>query len=79
MTANDRKLNFRGFEYVSVYSEVGANIFIKSAVMQRHGLHKKRFKWEELQLADSTPLHILVNYNLPLNRALALINFERFI
>jgi hypothetical protein len=47
--------------------------------MQRHGLHKKRFKWGELQLADSTRLPILAHYNLPLNRALALINFERFI
>jgi hypothetical protein len=31
---------------------------------------KKRFKRDKLQLAGSAPLHILANYNLPLNRAL---------
>ena len=30
----------------------------------------KLFKWDKLQLASSAALHILANYNLPLNRAL---------
>ena len=33
-------------------------------------LYNKLFKWDKLQLASSAPLHILANYNLPLNRAL---------
>ena len=32
--------------------------------------YNKLFKWDKLQLAGSAPLHILANYNLPLNRAL---------
>jgi hypothetical protein len=34
--------------------------------------YNKLFKWDKLQLAGSAPLHILANYNLPLNRALGI-------
>jgi hypothetical protein len=39
-------------------------------------VHNKLFKRDKLQLAGSAPLHILANYNLPLNRALGIqLNF----
>ncbi len=37
----------------------------------------KLFKQDKLQLAGSAPLHILANYNLPLNRVLACFNWNR--
>jgi hypothetical protein len=43
---------------------------INSIRFQGVNYTNKLFKWDKLQLAGSAALHILANYNLPLNRAL---------
>jgi len=40
--------------------------------------YNKLLKRDKLQLAGSAPLHILANYNLPLNRALCVLNMNPF-
>jgi hypothetical protein len=46
---------------------------VKSITIKRLNMknaYNKLLKRDKLQLAGSAPLHILANYNLPLNRAL---------
>jgi hypothetical protein len=46
---------------------------VKSITIKRLNMknaYNKLLKRDKLQLASSAPLHILANYNLPLNRAL---------